>query len=57
MHLKSYQINGRLLRTGAANFSAPGLKRQDVNLIVIERAGGRVQAWAGGETPSIWVRQ
>jgi hypothetical protein len=44
MHLKSYQINGRLLRTGAANFSAPGLKRQDVNLIVIERAGGRVQA-------------
>jgi phosphatidylserine/phosphatidylglycerophosphate/cardiolipin synthase-like enzyme len=28
MHLKSYQIDGRLLRTGAANFSASGLKRQ-----------------------------
>ena len=29
MHLKIYQIDGRLLRTGAANFSASGLKRQD----------------------------
>jgi phosphatidylserine/phosphatidylglycerophosphate/cardiolipin synthase-like enzyme len=28
MHLRSYQIDGRLLRTGAANFSASGLKRQ-----------------------------
>jgi hypothetical protein len=27
MHLKSHQIDGRLLRTGAANFSAPGLDR------------------------------
>jgi phosphatidylserine/phosphatidylglycerophosphate/cardiolipin synthase-like enzyme len=35
MHLKSYQIDGRLLRTGAANFSASGLKRQDNDLIVI----------------------
>jgi phosphatidylserine/phosphatidylglycerophosphate/cardiolipin synthase-like enzyme len=34
MHLKSYQIDGRLLRTGAANFSASGLKRQDNDLIV-----------------------
>jgi phosphatidylserine/phosphatidylglycerophosphate/cardiolipin synthase-like enzyme len=38
MHLKSYQIDGRLLRTGAANFSASGLKRQDNDLIVMERA-------------------
>ena len=38
MHLKSYQIDGRLLRTGAANFSASGLKRQDNDLIVIESA-------------------
>jgi phosphatidylserine/phosphatidylglycerophosphate/cardiolipin synthase-like enzyme len=37
MHLKSYQIDGKLLRTGAANFSASGLKRQDNDLIVIER--------------------
>src|SRR2546421_9405695 len=29
MHLKSYEIDGRLLRTGAANFSASGEKRQD----------------------------
>ncbi|MDQ6870026.1 MAG: phospholipase D-like domain-containing protein [Pseudomonadota bacterium] len=39
MHLKSYQIDGRLVRTGAANFSASGLKRQDNDLIVIESAG------------------
>jgi phosphatidylserine/phosphatidylglycerophosphate/cardiolipin synthase-like enzyme len=38
MHLKSYQIDGRLLRTGAANFSASGLKRQDNDLVVIESA-------------------
>jgi phosphatidylserine/phosphatidylglycerophosphate/cardiolipin synthase-like enzyme len=39
MHLKSYEIDGRLLRTGAANFSASGLKRQDNDLVVIESAG------------------
>jgi phosphatidylserine/phosphatidylglycerophosphate/cardiolipin synthase-like enzyme len=38
MHLKSYQIDGRLLRTGAANFSASGLKRQDNDLIMIDSA-------------------
>ncbi len=38
MHLKSYQIDGRLLRTGAANFSASGLKHQDNDLVVIESA-------------------
>jgi phosphatidylserine/phosphatidylglycerophosphate/cardiolipin synthase-like enzyme len=27
MHLKSYKVDGQLLRTGAANFSASGLKR------------------------------
>jgi phosphatidylserine/phosphatidylglycerophosphate/cardiolipin synthase-like enzyme len=36
--LKSYEIDGRLLRTGAANFSASGLKRQDNDLIIIESA-------------------
>jgi hypothetical protein len=30
---------GNLLRTGAANFSASGLKRQDNDLIVIETTG------------------
>ncbi len=38
MHLKNYEIDGRLLRSGAANFSAAGLKRQDTDLIVIESA-------------------
>jgi phosphatidylserine/phosphatidylglycerophosphate/cardiolipin synthase-like enzyme len=36
MHLKSYQIDGRWLRTGAANFSASGLKKQDNDLLIIE---------------------
>jgi phosphatidylserine/phosphatidylglycerophosphate/cardiolipin synthase-like enzyme len=38
MHLKSYQVDGKLPRTGAANFSASGLKRQDNDLIIIESA-------------------
>ena len=36
MHLKSYEIDGRVLRTGAANFSASGLKRQDNDLIIAQ---------------------
>jgi len=36
--LKSYQIDGRVLRTGAANFSVSGLKRQDNDLVVVESA-------------------
>jgi hypothetical protein len=39
MHLKGYQIDGRLLRTSDANFSVSGLKRQDNDLIVSESAG------------------
>jgi hypothetical protein len=35
MHLESYEIDGRILRAGAANFSASGLKREDDDLIVI----------------------
>lgn len=35
MHLKSYAIDGRVLRTGSANFSASGLKQQDNDLIAI----------------------
>jgi phosphatidylserine/phosphatidylglycerophosphate/cardiolipin synthase-like enzyme len=38
MHLKSYQVDGHVLRTGAANFSVSGLKREDDDLIVIESA-------------------
>jgi len=40
-HLKSYQIDGPLLRTGAANFSASGIKRQDNDLILIKSAEAR----------------
>ncbi|WP_198017140.1 phospholipase D-like domain-containing protein [Methylocapsa acidiphila] len=36
MHLKAFQIDGRVLRTGSANFSPSGLKRQDNDLVVIE---------------------
>jgi phosphatidylserine/phosphatidylglycerophosphate/cardiolipin synthase-like enzyme len=35
MHLKSYAIDGRVLRTGAGNFSLSGLKRQDNDLVII----------------------
>jgi phosphatidylserine/phosphatidylglycerophosphate/cardiolipin synthase-like enzyme len=63
MHLKSYQIDGRLLRTGAANFSASGLKRQDNDLIVIESAGAAASfkrnfdaRFASGEALSAWAR-
>ncbi len=33
MHLKSYAIDGRLLRTGSANWSPTGLKRQDKDVL------------------------
>ena len=38
MHLKSYVVDGKLLRTGSANFSASGEKHQDNDLIVIRDA-------------------
>jgi phosphatidylserine/phosphatidylglycerophosphate/cardiolipin synthase-like enzyme len=60
MHLKSYQIDGQWLRTGAANFSASGLKRQDNDLLVIESQAAatafehRFDAiFAGGEAVSL----
>ena len=33
MHLKSYAVDGRLLRTGSANWSPTGLKRQDNDVL------------------------
>lgn len=33
MHLKGYVVDGKVLRTGSANFSASGLKHQDNDLI------------------------
>ena len=35
MHLKSYCVDGQTLRTGAANFSASGLKQQDNDLTLL----------------------
>ncbi|MBY6239857.1 phospholipase D-like domain-containing protein [Methylosinus sp. Sm6] len=39
MHLKSYCIDGERLRTGAANFTASGLKRQENDLLLINGEG------------------
>jgi phosphatidylserine/phosphatidylglycerophosphate/cardiolipin synthase-like enzyme len=36
MHLKSFQVDGRVLRTGSANFSVSGGEFQDNDLILIE---------------------
>jgi phosphatidylserine/phosphatidylglycerophosphate/cardiolipin synthase-like enzyme len=38
MHLKSYAIDGRVLRTGSANLSASGLKQQENDIAVIRDA-------------------
>jgi phosphatidylserine/phosphatidylglycerophosphate/cardiolipin synthase-like enzyme len=43
MYLKSYQIDGHVLRTGAANLSASGLKREDNDPIVIDSASAAAQ--------------
>jgi hypothetical protein len=37
------QIDGRLLRTGAANFSASGVQRQDNDLIIIENTAAAAE--------------
>lgn len=34
MHLKSYLVDGEILRTGSANFTASGLKQQDNDLAI-----------------------
>lgn len=36
MHLKAYQVDRRILRTGSANFSVSGLQRQENDIILIE---------------------
>lgn len=38
MHLKSYSIDGVILRSGSANLTASGLKQQDNDLVVIHEA-------------------
>ena len=39
MHLKAYSIDGAVLRTGSANFSASVENAQDNDLVVIRDAG------------------
>jgi len=36
MHLKTFAVDGRWLRTGSANFSWSGERRQDNDIVVIE---------------------
>jgi phosphatidylserine/phosphatidylglycerophosphate/cardiolipin synthase-like enzyme len=36
MHLKSYAVDGRVLRSGSANFSVSGEERQDNDVILFE---------------------
>jgi phosphatidylserine/phosphatidylglycerophosphate/cardiolipin synthase-like enzyme len=36
MHLKAYQVDGRVLRSGSANFSYAGEHRQDNDIVMIE---------------------
>lgn len=36
MHLKSYQVDGRVLRSGSANFSVSATAWQDNDIVVIE---------------------
>ena len=43
MHLKAYEIDGALLRTGSANFSASGENAQDNDLVVIGDAGAAIK--------------
>ncbi|WP_281932804.1 phospholipase D-like domain-containing protein [Methylocystis iwaonis] len=54
MHLKSYAIDGRILRSGSANFSASGLKQQDNDIVVVREPSAAnafearfEQIWAG----------
>ena len=53
MHLKAYTIDGAVLRAGAANFSASGLKHQDNELLVIRDAPA-VKAF-GSRFEAIWT--
>jgi phosphatidylserine/phosphatidylglycerophosphate/cardiolipin synthase-like enzyme len=52
MHLKSYCVDGHILRTGSANFTASGLKRQENDLVVVEGEGACVGFQAMFE--SLW---
>ena len=54
MHLKSYAVDGRVLRTGSANWSPTGLKRQD-NDVLYEASAEAVEAFERRFT-ELWDR-
>lgn len=63
MHLKSYQVDGRVLRTGSANFTVSGEVYQDNDLIVINspQAAARFREtferlWARADNRRIGLR-
>ncbi len=63
MHLKSYQVDGRVLRSGSANFSVSGEVYQDNDLIVIDspQAAARFREtferlWARPDNQRIGIR-
>ncbi len=55
MHMKAFQVDGRVLRSGSANFSFAGAKQQDNDAIVIESR----QTAAGfvSEFERLWARR
>lgn len=55
MHLKSYCVDDKTLRSGAANFSASGLKRQDNDLFVLR--GPRACAGFERHFERMWSRK
>lgn len=63
MHLKSYQVDGRVLRSGSANFSVSGEIYQDNDLVVIEspQAAARFREafermWARADNQRVGLR-
>ncbi len=54
MHLKSYAVDGRLLRSGSANWSPTGLKRQD-NDVLYEMSPEAVERF-GRKFEEMWTK-
>jgi PLD-like domain len=61
MHLKSYALDGRLVRSGSANLSASGLKQQDNDIVIIQDAAivrafeARFQQiWSAGDAAPVF---
>ena len=54
MHLKSYVVDGRLLRSGSANWSPTGLKRQD-NDVLYETSPEAVERF-GRKFEDMWTK-